>query len=111
MRKGRRCTCGGPSLLVLLFTRLLTIALPCQRFLHPALLARFQIIGVALHFLDDVFLLDFPLEATQCVLQRLALLQPYFCQREKHLPTVPMELASYRSVFGASQAECVFCAA
>jgi hypothetical protein len=45
---------------------LLAIAFPGERLLHAFLLARFQIVGVALHFLNDVFLLNFPFEAPQC---------------------------------------------
>jgi hypothetical protein len=35
---------------------------------------------MALHFLDNVLLLDFSLEPAQGVFQRLALLKLYFCQ-------------------------------
>jgi len=57
---------------------LLAIALPGQGRLHPALLTRFQVVRVPLHFFDDVLLLDFPLEATQSILEGLALLKPHF---------------------------------
>lgn len=60
--------------LLLLFTSLLAIPLPRQRFLHAALLAWLQIKGVALHFLDNVLLLNLTLEATQRVFEGLAFL-------------------------------------
>ena len=55
-------------------------------FLHALVLARFEVKGVTLDLLDDVFLLHLPLEATKGILQRLALLQSNFCQSH-HLPT------------------------
>ncbi len=42
--------------------RLLAIALPRQRLLNALLFSRFQIIGVAFNFLDDVLLLHLALE-------------------------------------------------
>ena len=35
---------------------------------------------MALHFLNDVFLLHFALEATQCIFEGLSLLDSDFCQ-------------------------------
>jgi len=63
-----------------LFANLFSGTLSCQSLLHPALLARLQVEGVTLHFLDDVFGYNLALEATKGVLQRLALLQSNFCQ-------------------------------
>src|SRR5437868_42653 len=51
-----------------------------QSLLHSALLARLQVVGVTLHFLNDVLRLHLALEATKGVLQRLTLLQSNFCQ-------------------------------
>jgi hypothetical protein len=45
-----------------------------QRLFHSRLLARLQVIGVSLHFPDNVFLLDLAFEPTQGVFQRLAFL-------------------------------------
>jgi hypothetical protein len=44
---------------------LLPIALPRQRFLRPALLARLQIKRMSLNLFNDVFLLYFALETAQ----------------------------------------------
>jgi hypothetical protein len=51
------------SVLVLLFTSLFAITLACQSCLDTTLFARFQVVGVTLDFLDDVFLLNLPLES------------------------------------------------
>ena len=67
--------------LVLLFTSLLAIPLARQRSLHALLLARLQVVGVTLYFLDDVLLLDLPLEPAKRVFQRLAFLYTNFCQK------------------------------
>jgi hypothetical protein len=66
--------------LVLFFTYLLAVALACERFLDALLLAWFQVEGVALNFLDDVFRLHFALEATECILKGFAFLDTNFCQ-------------------------------
>jgi hypothetical protein len=57
------------------FANLLLRPLAGQRLLNAKLGARLQIVGVTLHFLDDVFRLNFALEATQGALNGLALLQ------------------------------------
>jgi hypothetical protein len=44
---------------------LLTIPLPRERFFGALLFARFEIKGVSLDLLNDVFLLNFALEAAQ----------------------------------------------
>jgi hypothetical protein len=56
------------------------VSFPGQRLLNPELLARLQIKGVSLDVLNDVFLLDLPLEAAKGVLQCFALLKLYFSQ-------------------------------
>src|SRR4029077_3661186 len=56
---------------------LLTIALPCQCLLRPALVAGFQIEGVFLDILDDVFLLHLPLEPAEGALNGFSLLNLY----------------------------------
>src|SRR5215510_15709347 len=65
---------------VLLPTNLLSGTLLRQSLFESALSARFQIVGVTPHFLDDVFRLNLALEPTQGILQRLALMQSNFCQ-------------------------------
>jgi hypothetical protein len=83
--KGKRpLSRGGAAqyrLLVLLFPSFFPAALARQRFLNALLFAGFQIKGVALDLLDNVFLLHFALEAAQCILKGLALLQSNLCQR------------------------------
>src|SRR5262249_16832848 len=71
------------GILLLLFTCLFAIALARQRLLHTALFARLEIEGVPFYFLNNVFLLYLPLETSQGIFQRLALLYSNFCQ-SKH---------------------------
>jgi hypothetical protein len=74
----------------LIFSRLFSCSLACQSLFHTLLLARLQVIGMTLHFFDDVFRLNLTFEATKGVLQRLALLQSNFCQTRHHrsAPTI-----------------------
>jgi hypothetical protein len=66
--QGRVCD-GGPAVeLVLLFASFLATALARQRFLYSLLFAWLEVEGVTLHFLNNVLLLYFALEATQGVL-------------------------------------------
>jgi hypothetical protein len=67
--------------LILLFSRFFAAAFAGQRLFQALLFARLQIKGVTLDLFDDVFRLHLALEAPQCVLQRLALLQSNFCQK------------------------------
>ena len=69
-----------PMTSVLFFTRFLAAALTGQCFFYALLLARLQVKGVTLDLLNNVFLLHFALEATQCIFEGLALLKSYFCQ-------------------------------
>src|SRR5215510_15936706 len=62
------------DLLLALAADLLAASLASQRLLGPALVAGLQIEAVLLDVLDDVFLLDLPLEATEGVFDRFALL-------------------------------------
>src|SRR6185503_3950930 len=79
--------------LILLFTSLLAIPLACQCCFDTALLAGFQIIGMTLHFLDDVFLLYLAFKPAQCVLKRFAFLQANLGQRvpPPNLPERPRD--------------------
>ncbi|MEY2413893.1 MAG: hypothetical protein QOD84_2499 [Acidobacteriaceae bacterium] len=72
---------GRPFKLVLFFTRFFTATFTCKRFLHTLLFPWFQIEGMTLDLLDDVFLLNFAFEAAQSVFEGLALLQSNFSQR------------------------------
>ena len=68
-QKRRPPTCGGLYYsLILFFASFFTAALARKGFLQTRLLARLQVVGMTLHFLDDVFLLDLPLKPAQCVL-------------------------------------------
>ena len=60
---------SGPfvTLIILFFASLLAATLARHSFLHALFLARFQIKGVTLHFLDDVFLLNLSLESAESV--------------------------------------------
>jgi hypothetical protein len=54
-------------LVALLLARLLTATLARDGFLDAFLFARFQVEGVPLNLLDNIFLLDLALEAPECV--------------------------------------------
>ena len=58
----------------------LPVPLTRKRLLDAQFLARLQIKGVPLYFLNDVFLLHFPLEAPEGVFQGFTVLESYFCQ-------------------------------
>jgi hypothetical protein len=60
--------------LFLFLASLLSAALARQSLLYAPLLARLQIVGVTLYFLDYVFLLNLALETAEGVFQRLTLL-------------------------------------
>ena len=66
--------------LILFFACLFSGALARERRLHTLFLARFQVEGVTLNLLDDVFLLHLALEAAQSILEGFTLLKPNFCQ-------------------------------
>ena len=66
--EGHNHGCGPPGL-ILLFACFLAGSLTGQRFLHPFLLARFQVKGVTFYFLNNVLRLHFPLEAAQGVFE------------------------------------------
>ena len=72
---------GAFSLLLFsLPASLLPIAFTCQRLFDAEFLARLQIKGVPFDFPDDVLLQNFPLEAAEGVLHRLAVLERYLSQ-------------------------------
>ena len=74
----------SPRLRLLLYfpAILLPVSFAGKRLLSPELLSRLQIERVSLHFLDDVFLLDFSLEAAEGIFECLALLKLYFSQTQ-----------------------------
>ena len=67
--------------LVLLFTSLFAIPLACQSCLHATLFTGLQVVGVTLHFLDDVLLLNLALKPAQSIFERLAFLNANLCQK------------------------------
>ena len=70
----RRAKNLAPLNLLRLPASLLTIAFTDQRLLNAQFLARLQVKGMSLDFLDYVFLQNLPLEALERVLKGLALL-------------------------------------
>lgn len=54
---------GPAETSILLFTHLFPVVLARQRLFHPEPFTGFEVKGMALDFLDNVLLLDFPLEA------------------------------------------------
>jgi len=78
----------GSLILVLLLADFLTITLTGERFFNTLLLARLEIEGMTLYFLDDVFGLHLALETAQSILKGFAFLNSNLCQ-EKHLQTFP----------------------
>jgi hypothetical protein len=67
---------------VLLLANFLASALASERRLHAFLFTGFEIKGVALNLLNNVFLLHFALEAAQSVLKGFTLLQSNFRQTD-----------------------------
>jgi hypothetical protein len=82
LRKQNRPPPGGdgPYELILLFTSLFTTPFTRQSFLHAFLLAWFEVKGMSLDFLDNVFLLYLPFKAAQGIFEGFSLLQSHFCQ-------------------------------
>jgi hypothetical protein len=90
---------------------LLAVALAGKRLLDALLLARLQVVGVALDLFDDVLLLNLPLEAAQRTLYRLAILDrdfsqiPFTSSRFGETHPSPAE-AGYVSSYPGSQSAC-----
>ena len=68
--------------LILLFANFLASALASECGFDAFFLAGLQVKGVALNLFDDVFLLNFPLEPPQSVLEGFTLLQSNFRQTD-----------------------------
>jgi len=66
--------------LVLFLACFLAASFARQGFLYALFLAGLQVEGVTLNLLDNVFLLHFALEATQCIFEGLTLLNSDFRQ-------------------------------
>jgi len=91
--------------LVLLLTDLLAIAFACESFLHALLFAGFQVKGVALDLLDNVFLLYLALEAAKSVLEGFTLLNTNFCQGKYTSPSGQIDQSVDYPVLAASEQE------
>src|SRR5262245_65422592 len=57
---------------------LLTVTLPRERLLGSSLVPRFQIEGMLLDILDNVLLLDLPLETAECAINRFGFMDYHF---------------------------------
>jgi hypothetical protein len=79
------------ALVGLFLACLFAIALAGQSLLHAHLLAWLHVVRVPLDFFNNVFLLYLALETAQCILQRFAFLNLYFCQMRLHLPTLRLD--------------------
>ena len=64
----------------MLFACFLSAALASQRFFYALFFARLEVKGVTPDLLNNVFLLHFALETTQCIFEGFALLKSYFRQ-------------------------------
>jgi hypothetical protein len=60
------------------FSSFFPITLSCESLLDALLFPRLHEEGMALHFFDDVFLLDFALESPKCIFNTLTFLQSNF---------------------------------
>jgi len=67
--------------LISLFTSLLAIPLARQSCFNAFLFTGFQVVGVTLDFLNNVFLLNLSLEPAKSIFERLAFLYANLCQR------------------------------
>ena len=92
------------GLLVLLFPNLLAIAFASERFFYALLLAWLQVKGVTLDLFDNVFGLNFALEAAQGIFERFTFLNSNLCQGKYTSQSGPEWLCykdtSFRSRFG-----------
>ena len=72
--------CKGLRRLLDIPAHLLATTFACERLLRPALVPRFQIVGMLLDVLDDVFRLHSSLEPAKRALYRFTLLDSNFGQ-------------------------------
>ena len=68
-------------ILVLFLACFLSAPFASQRFLYPLLFTRLEVKRVALHFLNDVFLLYLPLETAKRIFEGFPLLNSNFRQK------------------------------
>src|ERR1700723_2178954 len=88
---------------ILLFTSLLAVPLARQSCFDAFLFAGLQVVRVTLDFLDNVLLLNLPLESAQSIFQRFAFLNANLRQRVTP-PNVPIRLhLSYASFESAAK--------
>jgi hypothetical protein len=81
MEKAKRMPVASPVVGLFDFpARFLPVSLAGKSRLNPFLFSRLQVERVPFDFLNDVFLLHFPLEATERVFQRLPVLESDFSQ-------------------------------
>ncbi len=76
----RRVASPAAWWLVLFLTYLLAIALARERLFDALLLAGLQVEGVTLYLFDNVFGLNFALEAAQGIFERFTFLNSNLCQ-------------------------------
>jgi len=106
--KGRAALEQRPSELLLLFFPSFFPATLARQCLFDALfLAGFQVKGVTLYLLDNVFLLHFALKTAQSVFEGFSLLQSDFRQLITPPDSSYLDPDSYCKVLSTSQAVCV----
>jgi hypothetical protein len=88
----------------------LAVPLARQSRLYALLLARFQIKGVPFNLLNNVFLKDFTLEASQRIIQRFAVLKPDFGQRNSPLSLLYFKRTTHSLCAFALSAQRIRCA-
>jgi len=81
---GRHLVLDHAGALFRFASEFLSVPLPRQSLLGPALVTRLQIEGVLLDVLDDVFLLNLPFEPAEGALDGFAFLQFDFSHALKH---------------------------
>ena len=106
---------GSITDLIVLVASLLPGPFASQSFFYSPLFSRFQVVRVFLNFLDDIFLLNFTLEATQRVFEGFSLLKSHFSQKSNTpIPCVAIKAHSKQRLFGFSsiprgQVKGIFC--
>ena len=112
---------GSITDLIVLVASLLPGPFASQGFFHSPLFSRFQVVRVFLDFLDDVFLLDLALEATQRVFEGFSLLKSHFSQtsntpvpcvatkahsKQRLFEFSPIPLGQVKGIFGGPATGC-----
>ena len=106
---------GSITDLIVLVASLLPGPFASQGFFHSPLFSRFQVVRVFLDFLDNIFRLNFALEATKRVFEGFSLLKSYFSQKSNTpVPCVAIRAHSKQRLFGFSsiphgQVKGIFC--